>query len=94
MVECQALHLCACMHLIIVLLQQIIKFRRVTTLLNYTTVIPQTSYIVVSYDVVPVQLTQVRVTLRVRYSIVARCSDNHNYMCHICAKEFLNSSFN
>ena len=21
-------------------------------------------------------------------------SDNHNYMCHTCAKEFLNSSFN
>ena len=21
-------------------------------------------------------------------------SDNHNYMCHICAKEFLNSSLN
>ena len=21
-------------------------------------------------------------------------SDNHNYMCHTCAKEFLNSNFN
>ena len=21
-------------------------------------------------------------------------SDNHNYMCHTCANEFLNSSFN
>ena len=21
-------------------------------------------------------------------------SDNHNYMCHTCAKEFLNSTFN
>ena len=21
-------------------------------------------------------------------------SDNHNYMCHTCAKEFFNSSFN
>ena len=21
-------------------------------------------------------------------------SDNHNYMCHTCTKEFLNSSFN
>ena len=25
---------------------------------------------------------------------MCRASDNHNYMCHTCAKEILNSSFN
>ena len=31
---------------------------------------------------------------RLSWNEMCCASDNHNYMCHTCAKEFLNSSFN
>ena len=31
---------------------------------------------------------------RLSWNEMCCASDNHNYMCHICAKEFSNSSFN
>ena len=30
---------------------------------------------------------------RLSWNEMCRAADNHNYMCHICAKEFLDSSF-
>ena len=31
---------------------------------------------------------------RLSWNEMCSASDNYNYMCHTCAKEFLNSSFN
>ena len=31
---------------------------------------------------------------RLSWNVMCCASDNHSYMCHTCAKEFLNSSFN
>ena len=31
---------------------------------------------------------------RLSWNEMCCASDNHNYMCHTCAKEFSNSSFN
>ena len=31
---------------------------------------------------------------RLSWNEMCCASDNHNYMCHTCAKEFLNLSFN
>ena len=31
---------------------------------------------------------------RLSWNVMCCASDNHNYMCHTCAKEFSNSSFN